>query len=161
MTTADSSPCPDAPDAADWRFAIGVMLACVILLASYLSPREFWIDAADYVAALKEGKRVIHPPGYAGFIGIAGVFESFIGSPYRALQTLSVTCYLASIPFICFALHRHTTRNTARALTLAYAVNWVCLNIATVGSSHSSDLLFTSIFVYLASLPRPDRASRG
>ncbi len=137
------------------------MIAAAALLACYLSPREFWIDATGYVAAVTKGEKVVQPPGYIGFIGLASLLDPLFGSPYRALQFISAICYLASIPFVCFALRRHTSAPAARALTLAYAFGWVSLNIATVGTSHASDLLFGGILVYLASLPRPDRNSRG
>lgn len=143
-----------------WRFPAAVMLAAAALLACYLSPRDFWIDALGYVAAVTKGEKVVQPPGYVGFIGLARLLDPLLGSPYRALQFISAAGYLASIPFVCFALRRHTSAHATRALTLAYAFGWVCLNIATVGTSHATDLLFGGILVYLAALPRPDRASR-
>lgn len=161
MVPAETQPHPDGGHPLTWRFPACVMLAAAALLSLYLSPREFWIDATGYVAAVAKGEKVVQPPGYVGFIGLARLLEPLLGSPYRALQLISAVCYLASIPFVCFALRLHTSAAAARALTLAYAFGWVCLNIATVGTSHASDLLFGGILVYLAALPRPDRSSRG
>ena len=137
------------------------MIAAAALLACYVSPREFWIDAAGYVAAVSKGEKVVQPPGYVGFIGLASWLEPLLGSPYRAFQVISTVGYLASIPLVCFALCRHTGAATARALTVAYAFSWICLNIATIGTSHATDLLFSGVLVYLAALPRPDRSSLG
>lgn len=161
MAPAENLPHPEGVRPLTWRFPACVMMAAAALLACYLSPREFWIDATGYVAAVTKGEKVVQPPGYIGFIGLAGLLDPLLGSPYRALQCISAFCYLASIPFVCFALRLHTSAPAARALTLAYAFGWVCLNIATVGTSHASDLLFGGILAYLASLPRPDRHSRG
>lgn len=161
MPIAEIQPHPTGGPPLTWRFPLAVMLAATALLACYLSPRDFWIDALGYVAAVEKGEKVVQPPGYAGFIGLAHLLEPLLGSPYRALQFISAAGYLTSIPFVCFALRRQTTANAARALTLAYALCWVCLNIATVGTSHATDLLFGGILVYLAVLPRPDRSSRG
>lgn len=146
---------------ADLWWIAGLILGAFLLVLIYLSPQAFWIDSEDYVAAISEGKKVIHPPGYVGFIALADQLNSVMRSPYKTLQILSTALYLASIPFLHLSLLRHTTQGIARILSLTYTLNWICLNIATVGSSHSSDLLFTSIFVYLASLPRPDRSSRA
>ena len=143
------------------RCAIWIVLGAAVILSLYVSPRAFWIDAPSCVSAVAEGRRVIHPPGYVGFLFLARVIDGIVGSPYRALQIISTFCYLASIPVLCLALHRQTTPGAARALTVAYAAGWVCLNIATVGTSHSADLLFGAILVYLASQRRRVGAHAG
>jgi hypothetical protein len=137
-----------------------IIIGAALVLSLYLSPRPFWIDARGYESALAEGRSVIHPPGYMGFLYLAGRVNQVLDSAYRSLQLVSAACYLASIGFMFATLKRHTTPAVCAALTLAYAFNWVCLNIATVGTSHASDLLFGAILVYLASLPRPSSSSR-
>jgi hypothetical protein len=143
-----------------WLSPLWIVLGAALLLSTYLSPRPFWIDAPDYVSAMVHGRPVVHPPGYLGFLYLANLLNEFLGSPYRSLQWISTGCYLASIAWVSAAIRRHTTPAITQALTLAYATSWVCLNIATVGTSHASDLLFGGILVYLASLPRPTSASR-
>jgi hypothetical protein len=135
-------------------------MGAALVLFLYLSPRPFWIDARGCTAAVAEGRSVIHPPGYIGFLYLASRINSVLDSPYRSLQLVSAACYLASIGFMFATLRRYTTPVVCAALTLAYAFNWICLNIATVGTSHASDLLFGAILVYLASLPRPSPSSR-
>ena len=137
-----------------------IIIGAALVLSMYLSPRPFWIDARGYAAAVAEGRPVIHPPGYIGFLYLARQIDLVLGVPYRSLQLISAACYLASIGLVFATLKRHTTLAACVVLTLAYAFNWVCLNIATVGTSHASDLLFGAILVYLASLPRPSRSSR-
>ena len=144
---------------AAWRSPLWIMVVATLVLATYLSPRPFWIDATGCATAVAEGRPVVHPPGYIGFLYLASLINRLIGSPYRSLQVISAVCYLASIAWVFAALKRHTTPAATRALTLAYAFSWVCLNIATTGTSHASDLLFGGILVYLASLPRPTRSS--
>lgn len=141
-----------------WRAAMPAYFVAAVALAltaTYLSPAPFWIDADRYVAAVEQGRPVVHPPGYVGFIAVGSWLQSLTGSPYRAFQLISLVSYLASIPLLHAAVRRHVGASTGLALTLAYALNWVCLNIATVGTSHASDLLLGSILVYLASRPDP------
>lgn len=136
-----------------------IVMGAALVLFLYLSPRPFWIDARGYESAVVEGRPVVHPPGYMGFLYLASRVNVALDSPYRALQLVSAACYLASIGFVFAALKRYTTPWVCLALTLAYAFNWICLNIATVGTSHASDLLFGAVLVYLASLPRPSPSS--
>lgn len=136
-----------------------IVMGAALVLFLYLSPRPFWIDAGGYTAAVAGGRPVIHPPGYIGLLYLAGRVNAVLDSPYRSLQLVSAVCYLASIGLVSATLKRYTTPALCAALTLAYAFNWVCLNIATVGTSHASDLLFGAILVYLASLSRPSRSS--
>lgn len=142
-----------------WLSPLWIMLGASVLLTTYVSPRPFWIDAPDYVAAMVQGRPVVHPPGYVGFLYLANLLNEVLGSPYRSLQVISTGCYLASIAWVFAAIRRHTTLASAQALTLAYAFGWVCLNLATAGTSHASDLLFGAILVHLAALPRPTRSS--
>ena len=160
LDQAQSASSPRSATAA-WRSPLWIMVVAALVLASYLSPRPFWIDATDCAVAVAEGRPVVHPPGSIGFLYLANLIHRLIDSPYRSLQLISAGCYLASIAGVFAALKRHTTLAAAGALTLAYAFNWVCLNIATTGTSHASDLLLGSILVYLASLPRPTRSSCG
>lgn len=137
-----------------------IVMGAALVLFLYLSPRPFWIDARGYESAVAAGRPVVHPPGYMGFLYLASRINLLLDAPYRALQLVSAACYLASIGFVFATLKRYTTPAVCAALTLAYAFNWVCLNIATIGTSHASDLLFGAVLVYLASLPRPSSASR-
>lgn len=154
MSSADSGA------ARSWTPALAIGAAAVLLLGTYLSSQPFWIDADKLALALEEGRRVAHPPGYAGFLRAARLLHDAGLPAYRSLQVLSALSYLASIPVLLLALRRCTTPRCADFLTLAYACSWVALNIATVGTSHASDLLFSAILVRLAVLPRPDRGSR-
>ncbi|MEM1084359.1 MAG: hypothetical protein AAGI48_09560 [Verrucomicrobiota bacterium] len=132
-----------------WWWWIPVIAAITCL--SYLSPSAFWIDADQYTAALEEDRKVIHPPGYVGFIAAAKSVHQFVESPYRSFQIVSLLSYLASIPLVHFAIRRQTAPRTASILTLTYALGWIPLNIATIGTSHASDLLFAAVLVFLTS----------
>lgn len=138
---------------------LAIALSSAFLLSLYLSPSPFWTDALGYANALETGKSVAHPPGYIGFLWVGGLLYHLLGSSYQALQLVSAGSYLVSIPLVYIAIRWRKDTPTAAIFTFSYAMSWICLNIATVGTSHASDLFFGAALACLASTPRTSQKS--
>ncbi|MBB5350813.1 hypothetical protein HNR46_001047 [Haloferula luteola] len=130
-----------------------IPLVALGVVALYWSPAPFWIDASGYTVAVEKGGAVVHPPGYIGFLQVAHWFHAMGLTSYHSVQAISLLSYLAAIPIHYAACRRHTTRAFATVLTLMFAFSWVSLNIASVGTTHASDLLFGAVIAWLLSLP--------
>lgn len=132
---------------------IWILLGALVLVASYRSSSPFWIDASGYTGAVEAGRSVVHPPGYIGFLALARWVHQLGFEAYPSLQLISVASYLASIPLVHSACRMRGGAEAGLLFTGMYAFGWVSLNIAGVGTTHASDLLFGSVIAWLLCLP--------
>lgn len=134
-------------------FIILLMLLSMGLVLLFKSPSPFWIDAEGYAAAAEQGKKVLHPPGYIGFLWIARGLVGWGLDGYQSSQLISLVSFLGSIPFVHSTCRRVGRACAARWCAGMYATCWICLNIADAGTTHASDLLFGSVIAWLLCLP--------
>lgn len=122
-----------------------VMFAAAGAQAAIYIPKPFWIDAFAYANCVRLGQMVAHPPGYLFFLGAGRAIYLAAGcTPFQAVQAVSLGSYLGSIPLLFVALRRVTGAGAALAFTAVYAFSWAPLLIATIGTSHATDLLFAA-----------------
>lgn len=146
------------PVRTDWNWRAPLVLSAGFLLlhALFLSPAPFWIDASAYSHAIDHGKKVIQPPGYLVFIEIIRNLSGWFGQPYQIQQVITLAATIAAI----FVLHRSleisTSASRATGFTSAFAFSWLALNLASAGTTHAMDFLFSSLWVFLLVL-RGDR----
>jgi hypothetical protein len=102
---------------------------------------------------LNKGEWVGHPPGYPLFFALAHFLMACSFKAVYAQQSLSATAYLLSIPVLFALLQRFTESKRALLLTAAFTFSWIPFNIATSGTTHSSDLLFSGLFLLIVTSP--------
>lgn len=129
-----------------------VLLSAGLVLL-FKSPSPFWIDAGGYAAAAEQGRKVVHPPGYIGFLWIARGLVGWGLNGYQSSQLISLASFLGSIPFVHSACRHIGKARAAEWCTAMYATCWICLNIADAGTTHASDLLFGAVVAWLLCLP--------
>ncbi len=133
---------------------LGFIILMALLQSLYLiQPRLTWPDAPGFTSALESGRWVAHPPGYPLFFALAHLLMALGFQAVYAQQTLSVGAYLLSIPILFVLLRRHVHPFRALALTGVFAFSWIPLNLAAAGTTHSSDLLMASLFLWIITSP--------